>query len=207
VTSESLAQVVGRNCRRVRTLIGLTQDEFARYAQASGLRWNAAKVGNFEAGRSAPTLATVLIVGDVLAWATAVARFEKETGYSDRPGLPDSITLADLFAGGDGLVTLADGRTVRAEDLIAVARGGPFQSWGNEEVSPTERSGLTEHRLAKGLNISSARLADISNKLWQKTFSAERDRRAGPDASQQKRGRISREMRAEIERELADGDD
>jgi hypothetical protein len=68
------------------------------------------------------------------------------------------------------------------------------------------RSGLTEDRLARQIGVERARLADISHLLWQSTFSEERDRRAGPDANQQKKGRISREMRAELEKALADGD-
>lgn len=211
MAAEPLAKVVGGNCRRLRSQIGATQDELARYARASGLRWNASKVGDFEAGRAAPTLATVLIVGEVLARALAVARFEHETGYTRRPDLPDGITLADLLVADDDLISLTDGRTVRADDLINVARGGYFDSWGDEEgalETPVEqRSGLTEQRLARSLKVSSSQLLAASLRLWQKTFSEERDLRAGPSATQQKKGRISREMRAELERALADGDD
>lgn len=70
-----------------------------------------------------------------------------------------------------------------------------------------QRSGLTEDRLAQRLAISRDRLAAVSFRLWQRTFSEERDRRAGPDANRQKRGRVSRELRAELEEALADGDD
>lgn len=71
-----------------------------------------------------------------------------------------------------------------------------------------QRSGLTEDRLAQRLNISRDRLAAASFRLWKgRTFGEERDRRAGPDANQQKKGRITRELRAEIEKALADGDD
>jgi len=69
------------------------------------------------------------------------------------------------------------------------------------------RSELTEHRLAKRLGISPARLAHVSFQLWQSTFTEERDRRAGPDANQQKRGHVSRALRAELEKALADGND
>ena len=68
-----------------------------------------------------------------------------------------------------------------------------------------ERSGLTEHRLAQRLKISRAQLADVSFRLWRSTFSEERDRRAGPDANQQKRGQVSRALQAELEKVLGDG--
>jgi hypothetical protein len=70
-----------------------------------------------------------------------------------------------------------------------------------------DQSGLTEDRLAKRLGISRERLATLSFQLWRGTFSEERDRRAGHDANQQKRGRVSRELRAELEEALADGND
>ena len=44
-------------------------------------------------------------------------------------------------------------------------------------------------------------------KLWGRTFVAERDRRAGPDANAEKRGQISRQLKAELQKVLADGDD
>jgi hypothetical protein len=47
----------------------------------------------------------------------------------------------------------------------------------------------------------------VSFRLWHRTFSEERDRRAGPDANQQKRGRVSRELRTELENAIADGND
>lgn len=39
------------------------------------------------------------------------------------------------------------------------------------------------------------------------SFTAERDRRAGPDANPQKRGRISRELKAELHEAVNNGDD
>lgn len=70
------------------------------------------------------------------------------------------------------------------------------------------RSGLTEDRIAQRLKISRDRLAATSFRLWEgRTFSEERDRRAGPDANPQKRGRVTREVRADLEKALANGDD
>jgi hypothetical protein len=69
-----------------------------------------------------------------------------------------------------------------------------------------QRSALTEDRLAQRLEISRDRLAAVSFRLWDgRTFSEERDRRALPGANQQKKGRFSRELRAELEEALADG--
>jgi len=192
-----LAKVVGANCKRLRPAICITQDGLAQYARSLG----------FEAGRSAPTLATVLIVGDALAWAAAQARFDIDIGLSDQPPPPDEVTLADLLDGGSGFIVLSDEHTVRAADLVAVARGRGFESWDGATEPLTRQPGMTEKRIAKNLNVSDLDFAETSFLLWGKTFSEERDSRAGVDANQQRKGRISREMRAEIEKALTNGDD
>lgn len=229
MTSRPLAEVVGANCRRIRTAIGLTQDELARYARDLGLRWNAAKVGHFEAGRSAPTFATVL--------AVSLALHSAARNEATRKGnLGVSVPLSELLAAEDeARVRLNDDLTLPAGLVAAVCGGQSWSArpwglwmptpgleteaslefyrdmWGEGANSPPERvwlrSGLTEDRLARRLGIERDRLADLSYLLWQRTFSEERDRRAGADANQQKKGRISREMRTELKKELADGND
>lgn len=219
VSSPPLAEVVGANCKRIRVEIGVTQDELARHARDVGLRWNAAKVGDFEAGRSAPTFATVLVVSLALQSAAQIAADRGDREVS-------TVTLVDLVSSG-GWIELNGDLSFPADLVTAVCRGDPWrvsksgpeseeslelywQIWGQTALTPMERlllrSGLTEDRLARQLGVERARLADISHLLWQSTFSEERDRRAGPDANQQKKGRISREMRAELEKALADGD-
>jgi transcriptional regulator with XRE-family HTH domain len=66
-------------------------------------------------------------------------------------------------------------------------------------------SGLAEDRLASRLGISRDRLAAVSFRLWKKPFSQERDRIAGSDANRQKRGQVTRTLRAKLEKELANG--
>jgi transcriptional regulator with XRE-family HTH domain len=207
VSSRSVAEIVGANCKRIRSETGITQDQLAQYARLYGLRWNAAKVSDFEAGRSAPTLATVLVVGMILQRAREQANLvEQMAGDRDKPPLSD-VTLADLLDGaGHTLVALTDGLALNTAELAEVARGHPFPSnWYEDPL--LQRSGLTEQRLAKSLGISHSRLADVSFQLWHSTFSEERDRRAGVGANQQKRGRVSRELRAELEKAIADGTD
>jgi transcriptional regulator with XRE-family HTH domain len=225
----TLSEVVGRNCQRIRTENGLTQNDLARYGRQVGLRWNAAKVGDFEAGRSAPTFATVLAV--TLALQKAVDHVATRQAAS--PTSPE-VKLADLIGRGPalrGLVAVNDSLDIGAVDLAAVCSGDTFEPEGpgivNRPVSSPaaarmddaameltediravlQRSGLDEDRLASRLKISAARLAAESFRLWRSTFSEERNRRAGPDANQQKRGRISRQLRAELEKAINDGDD
>lgn len=218
---EPLAVAVGRNCRRIRVAAGVTQDGLARCARDLGLRWNASKVGDFEAGRSAPTFATVLAV--TLALQVAAERAAKMRATHDliigqlrgektpnQADPPTRVTLADLV-GSERSIALTDELDVPAAAVADVCRG---QTW-REAKQTIDRSagtlarheGLTEHRLARRLGISHDRLADMSFRLWQRAFSEERDRLAGPDASKQKRGQVSRTLQAELEEALADGND
>ncbi len=221
-----LAAVVGSNCRRIRKEIRATQDDLARHLRSIGLDWTETRVGHFEAGRSAPTFATVLLVSLALQHAAQAATNKRDSEMSDA-----GVTLADLV-GSEGWVGLHSELALPAEQVSAVCKGKPWETGKDEfsresedslnearaklfrnlrTASPTDRvllrSGLAEDRLARRLEISRTRLAQVSFRLWESTFSEERDRRAGHSANQQKRGRTSRELRAELEKALADGDD
>lgn len=222
-----LAKVIGSNCRRIRTSHGLTQDEVARYAREFGLRWNAAKVGDFESGRSAPTFATVLVVS--LSLHSAVRNSASRDG-----DLGASIHLPELFAG-DAEVQMNDDLILPEALLSLVCEGQSWSSppwnlwkptpglqsesslafekdlWGEESLSPPERLlvrfGLTEDRIARQMGIDRRTLSDLSYLLWRKTFSEERDVRAGAESNQQTKGRVSRELKAELKQELERGND
>jgi len=65
--------------------------------------------------------------------------------------------------------------------------------------------GLTEERVAGRLGISTERLYAESQRLWNTTFSAERDRIAGPGANPQRKGQVTRQLKAELEKAITDG--
>ncbi len=62
-----------------------------------------------------------------------------------------------------------------------------------------------DYRMAKSLGLDLDRAAAEMGALWGKSFTAERDRRAGCDANPQKRGRISRELKAELQEAINRG--
>lgn len=237
--SASLAVVVGRNCRDIRSKFGATQDDLARHARSIGLDWTQTRVGHFEAGRSAPTFAAVLAV-------TLALELARQHSPAEQRDADSRVTLADLLTG-YGFVELTETlNTVPAGWVADVCRGRAVtwppadeywrDVWPSQEVEPgvkerraartaklvkqaqaqmaadltldTEaRSGLTEQRLAKDLGVSPGRLANLSLQLWGGTFSEQRDHRAGAHANPQKKGRITRELRAELEKAMADGND
>ena len=207
-----LAAVIGLNCRRLRG--DVTRNELAKYARGVGLRWDTSKVRDFESGRSAPTFATVLAASLALSYATG-----------------GDVTVADLVATplGEVAVVLNDRLAPLGEKVAAAVRGEPLRlgeddhfssllievqtQLSTRQASPQpidevkSRSGLDEERLTKRLGIDADALAAASLQLWRRSFSDERDRRAGPGANPQKRGRISRELQAELKKVLGDGND
>jgi DNA-binding transcriptional regulator YiaG len=238
MTTEPLADVVGRNCARLRVEAGLTQEQFVRYAREVGLRWTASKVADFERGRREVAFGTVLAVSRALSLARGAA---EERGTAPAGG---SVLLADLLMSDGNLVLTGDGPWPLATVVAAVCSGKPWptdltQLLGVEGMdmqrtyekivagalskalvdgvldpsltaadleAMRHRSGLAENRLAQRLKVSRDKLAALSFRLWDgRTFAEERDQRAGDDANSQKRARVSRELRAQLEEELANG--
>jgi transcriptional regulator with XRE-family HTH domain len=226
--SEPLAVVIGRNFRRIRDASGVTQNELAKCARTRGLRWTASKVGDFEAGRVSPTFATVLVAVQALAGSTetdvALADLVQSDGFVSLTdnSQPRGSVLQELIRGErswNDLTVSEMGHTAHMTDkqVNAIVREGfsrmsrdlsPYPDAPLAEVAAiSERGGLDEDRVAKRLNISTNLLAAASWHLWRRSFSEERDRRAGSDANPQKRGRVSRELQHELSEELARGDD
>jgi transcriptional regulator with XRE-family HTH domain len=213
-----LAVLIGENCKRMRERVGATQDELARSARDVGLHWDAGKVRRFESGYVAPSFATVLAV------TLALQRVTDEHLAPDEPIDWEYRGLSDLVESEtDAYVNVTDKLVVRPEILRQVCSGFAWDERAMvQDISATMkgakaavdtlagvivRQGLTEHRLAKRLQITPARLADLTLTLWGGTFSEERDRRIGPNAKQQNRSQMTRKMQAEIKEALADGDD
>jgi transcriptional regulator with XRE-family HTH domain len=211
VETAPLAAVLGANCKKIRTAAGVTQDELARYARRFGLRWTASKVRDFEVGRTAPTFATALALAAALDSAVG-----KPTGRIPadlmKPDREPRVRLADLVMF-DGFVTVTDEFDPRGQRVADYCAGQPWDLPGSQIGRTATRekfdlarmrqaSGLTEDRLAARLGISRDELAAMSLRLWRKPFSQERDRIAGPDANKQKRGQVSRALRAELEKAL-----
>ena len=191
-----VAQVIGGNARRMRLDAGVTLEQFAQAARLYGLPWTTGRVGDLEAGRVAPSVPTL--------YAVALA-------LQDVTGQP--VTLADLFAG-SGDVQLNDKLTVDVSALadamtgLPVIEGGLEQTLRNLEHAISRRklaSLLIEEcresdaRLLRSIDVTPERGTAAMAQLWGRTFSAERDRRAGPDANAQRKGQVSRQLKTELE--------
>lgn len=80
--------------------------------------------------------------------------------------------------------------------------------WDDEDVLTAYRAaGLADRRAAERLGVSLGQLVGLSLRLWGRLLSQESIARAGLDTSAQKRGRVTRELVAELESQAGDGDD
>ena len=194
MAAETLQALIGRNARRIRTDARFTLDRVAAEVTALGHPWTHSRVAAFERGTVAATLPMLLIV------ASALNRLVEAP-----------VTLADLVASTDP-VQITEAVAVEAS-LVAAALSGepvdigpadPFANIDDAEPMRTVLSGTgrAERDLAASLGIDARTLADASRDTWGRSYSDERDRRAGAGASAQAKGRVSRELRVELQRTL-----
>jgi transcriptional regulator with XRE-family HTH domain len=209
----NLQTVIGLNAREFRLGAGLTLDQVSAAARRRGLKWSESRVADFEAGRVAPSLATLLAVCLALNDAgCSEATLPGLVKYGSPMKINDSLALFD-----DDIVRLLDGQPATGPEPLERTPGDAANSLGWKRT-PFERkvfqryevsipsfvrvaknAGATEDRVRKALRISPNLLAHLSAALWERSFSEERDRRAGESANAQKRGRVSREMLAELQ--------
>ena len=207
-----LQTVIGLNAREFRHRAGLTLDQVSAAARRRGLKWSESRVADFEAGRVAPNLTTLLAVCLALNDAgCSEASLPLLVKYIVPVKINDALSLMDV-----DVVRLLAGQPVNGPEPMDPADSDaaeilgwnrtPFERRLSQRLDadlPTfariaSTAGATEARISKSLGISSPLLAHLSAALWSRSFSEERDRRAGDDVNAQKRGRVSRDMQAEL---------
>jgi hypothetical protein len=65
----------------------------------------------------------------------------------------------------------------------------------------------SDTRMCKNIGVDMVLGATAMAALWRRTFTAERNRRAGPDANAQSRGQISRQLKEELQGVITGGND
>ncbi|WP_039796362.1 hypothetical protein [Nocardia araoensis] len=207
-----LAAVVGANARRIRLASETTLEEVSREARHVGLRWTTGKVGDLEAGRIKPTLPTLLSLSIALSSAT-----------------DQDVALSDLVAH-DGNIRINDELIMTGRAVAAALRGEPVERPGVDatgvvsdalrelsELPAWLRQGVrmgtvrqihhdsteTDAKVSRELGVSDLFMVFLSAKLWGETFTQKRNELAGADANAQKRGRVTRELKAELSKFIA----
>ncbi|MEZ7240776.1 hypothetical protein ACWEQV_12565 [Rhodococcus aetherivorans] len=216
--STPLSEVVGANLQQLRTEHRVTTDQLATAARRWGLRWTDSRVSAMERGKIPATLANLIALvqtlEDVLERPVPLSRLLEHDGYVE--------LNSDLALRGDVLVQFVASEPVKVfaeDDMQAketfdrLASSTPFENLPSRPgvtvgmlKKVSAQSGATEDRIAKDLDIDPLLLALESADLWGRTFSQERDNRAGQDANAQKRGRVSRELKDELRARLDGGD-
>jgi transcriptional regulator with XRE-family HTH domain len=215
----SLNEAAGKSARAIRLDAGVTLEEVAKAARHYGLKWATNKVGDFEAGRVSASLATIyalaaaltdvtgrpVTLGDLFAEPGRVAINERLT--------VDVVKVKDAVSGKPVAATMSDLPSERGRIDQAVAELEAEQDAWPKSLQKVSRGRYravladfsdSDARLAKALDVGRSTAAAAMAAAWGKTFVARRDELAGPDANAQKRGRIARELKAEL-KELLDG--
>lgn len=216
----SLSEAAGRGSRAIRLGAGVTLEEVAKAARYYGLKWPANKVNDFESGRVSASLATLYALTAALTDVT-----EQPVTLADlfaaqgRVVINERLTVdATKIAGaltGKGVDTTISELTGERERVAKA-----FAEWkANRDAWPPALQQVTrkvygpvynamsdsDARLARSLGIDRSMAAAAMAVKWGKTFVARRDELAGPDANAQKRGRIARELKAQLQ-EVINGD-
>lgn len=197
-----LAQVIGENVRRLRG--DKRMDDVAREARNLGLNWATSRVSAIEDGRFKPTLDTLVVLAVAVGRATIGTPLELEQLIqTDR-----RIEITGMFSMTPGNLA----RWVAGAETVKV-HPGPDVSY--EQLSTSVRAHLSnmrsfseaENRAAKDLGLNPRQFIQAAHRLWGRSFTEERDSRAGTDPSPQKLGRITRVLKDEMRNETTDGDD
>lgn len=206
-----LAEVVGRNARRLRGTA--TADDLAKAARRCGLNWGTGRVSDLEHGRVSPTLPTLIALAAALrslsGTPVALSELVEHDGY---------IALAgELVVKGTALKRFIGGAPIdlRAADLywdeddpfvrkILGMDAEPASRGRRRDLYAASEQGETEARLSKSLGVDREVVATAAEELWGRTVSAERDARAGRDASPQMRGRVTRELKSELAQRISE---
>jgi hypothetical protein len=159
-------------------------------------------------GRAAPSLPTLVVVaaalGDLVGEPVSLADLFGKSG-TPLPDWPVAIS-------GDGVVVM------NRPDLQAALLGEPVKLTAKRKGAADAATRLlrdfreSDIRMCRNIGVPKDVGAAAMARLWKRPFSVERDRRAGPEPEaaerkgrQQRKGQISRQLKAELLKELADG--
>lgn len=215
-----MAEVAGQNARELRLSAKVKLEDFARAMQSYGVPWTTGRVGDFESGRAAPNLATLFTVaaalGDILTRPVGLADLfagDGDVRINDKLSVDLSVLRAAVsgegvrpepvaeFVADDSLPALgfiSDSRASRAAAEMVNSLRLPYGVDPVRHAQVMMAFSESDARMCKNIGIDPSTGAAAMAKLWGRTFRQERDHRAGPDANAQRRGQISRQLKAEL---------
>lgn len=218
--TKTLGQVVGSNLRKRRGNISL---DFL--ASQSPIPMSTGRVSNIETGRDTVTLPLLWAVAVALSRATMtpVSLADLLDGDNDDVTISGRLTvqLSDLraaFTGQPVPVPVIDAETHRKGTAMVQQQNREFirqtAEWKNvparlrRNLDPGVflRTLMTlrevDDRMCKNISVDTDTAAAAMARLWGQPFSAQRDLLAGPDANAQRRGQVSRTLKAQLVKEV-----
>ncbi|BDD84444.1 hypothetical protein TPB0596_42070 [Tsukamurella pulmonis] len=169
--------MIGARIRALREESGATQDQLARALARHGVVWTRARVGQVERGDANLDLTTAFAV--TLALSELIAR---------------DVRLAELLPvddESDDVCRLRD--ALRGEPV----RGPVIARLWDPRLSPGW--GPVEDRVLEEVGVEfGAVVLNVAKRLYGRTATEERDRRAGADANPQRRGAMGRSIVKEL---------
>lgn len=204
--SVDIQVVIGRNVRRLRGKASMA--DLAVIASEYGEVWDAGSIGKIEAGKYKATIQLLGVLSMALTRLTGREVRVHEFLWQETPQL---ITLnrllvaepASLLSFLAGEKVLEAGQIVEPSNDFEATVTAAFRN--HPEAISLKPAGrvyreLThgDRRIAREVSLSPEVFAVWCSLLWSRTFTAERDVRAGDNASAQKRGRVSRELKQEL---------
>jgi transcriptional regulator with XRE-family HTH domain len=220
--ADSVAQVIGEGAKAIRLDAGVTLEQMARAARIYGLPWTSGRVGDFEAGRTAPSLPTLVAaaaaLGEAIGRPVSLAELVTGEGHvhiNDKLSLDTSALRAALSGGSVNahakpmpLETLLTRGLELLTELSTVDWPKRLRAVNSDLRRDVLRDfSESDGRMCKNIGVDQVLGAAAMAALWRRTFTAERDSRAGPDANAQRRGQISRQLKADLQEVINDGDD
>lgn len=215
----TLRAAVGQRARELREAGGQRQEDVASAARELGLTWSRSKVAAFERGDKALSAEELLLLPAMLSLA-----LERSVGLSELLNIDQEVQLSSdasvrphelpkaLTSEVSEAVRLSF-PPVSAETHDLVQRQHTRQQrWeklglhlGLQRARQLERgSSEAEALAARKLGEDRLTVLALSDSLWQRSLTQERDRRLDVDANapsatvQAKRGRVTRQLTAEL---------
>jgi transcriptional regulator with XRE-family HTH domain len=191
---QSIHLVIGRNVQRLRSEHGITQDQLAARATRYGFKWSATRVGELENGRMKLSLSAFLTLANCLATLTGepvhLGQLVRTVGQVSLD--PDFLTDgAHIRRWMEGLpvVELYPERTADSQP------GTPHLPM----ETPWFANDSATRNVARRMGLQREEVDVYSSILYGRSFGAERDARAGTEASPQQRGAVTRQMIRELQ--------
>lgn len=177
-----IQHIVGKNAHQIRTDEGATLEDVAKVARTYGLTaWGGSRVSDLEHGRVSPTVSTIV------ALALTLGEIRQSP-----------LTLAELFAY-NGTVEVNGLLAIQGPELVSFLAGHTLRA---ESARGVEYHDEAERRLSRRLDLPPDAVSAASLRMYGRSASDERDRRAGIKASAQKRGRVMRAIQDELKAAL-----